>query len=576
MGFSWKFKRRLLFSIIFLSFGTFFAVIARQRTAESMTAFILMPIFLLVGLLSTVLTINQLRTELLIKKAIKNKEVIARFTVSKKELKKENIAKFKLALTSNFSVVIIICVMLAFIFIPGIIFTRIVWDWVFSFFVVVAALFSGAFLIAIIRLINIKDKETIICKKMVFIDNKMYSWFEWGSNLEEVVIERKPMLALKFTYSFIGRKHFDTSERSENSPESDLPIVSYYTFSVPLPKNGLGLAEKIIRELKQDKNNASLAVDESDTFDNKAKSKKIGFVNHAKRVNEICNKIDRQKYRLHSIPPIVMILFLASILIAKTCIKSSTISPRINPLLLILSVACFLVGTIIFIFLNARKYRDVFTLKKAIENKELIAEYTLTEKNWRAFREYNYSIKKRDKISTFLSLSLFLVIAFAILFFIIEEDRFLVVSIFLGLEFILFLFAFLFDYILFTRVNNKIVDKLMDFLFYDTYPIYPSNNDFERPFQRGETVVKIYKNIIVMASKTYSWSKKNSKLEKIRIIKKPLLMLEITYSYIGLAYYSYKLPLPKRLYYSFNVPIPDNNLELAEKIVSELKSTKKK
>jgi hypothetical protein len=116
----------------------------------------------------------------------------------------------------------------------------------------------------------------------------------------------------------------------------------------------------------------------------------------------------------------------------------------------------------------------------------------------------------------------------------------------------------------------------MDFLFYDTYPIYPSNNDFERPFQRGETVVKIYKNIIVMASKTYSWSKKNSKLEKIRIIKKPLLMLEITYSYIGLAYYSYKLPLPKRLYYSFNVPIPDNNLELAEKIVSELKSTKKK
>jgi hypothetical protein len=53
----------------------------------------------------------------------------------------------------------------------------------------------------------------------------------------------------------------------------------------------------------------------------------------------------------------------------------------------------------------------LFQLKKAIENKELIAEYTLTEKNWRAFREYNYSIKKRDKISTFLSLSLFLVIA---------------------------------------------------------------------------------------------------------------------------------------------------------------------
>ena len=576
MGFSWKFKRRLFFSIFFLSFGIFFAVIARQRTAESMNAFILMPFFLLVGLLLAVPTVNQLRTELLIKKAIKNKEVIARFTVSKKELKKENIAKFKLALTSNFSVVIIICVMLAFIFIPGIIFTRIVWDWVFSFFVVVAALFSGAFLIAIIRLINIKDKETIICKKMVFIDNKMYSWFERGSNLEEVVIKRKPMLALKFTYSFIGSKHFDTSERSENSPESDLPFVSYYTFSVPLPKNGLGLAEKIIRELKQDKNNASLAVDESGTFDNKAKSKKIGFVNHAKRVNKIWNKIDRQRYRLHTIPPIVMILFLVPILIEKTCIKSSTISPRINPLLLILFLACFLVGTIIFIFLNVRKYRDVFTLKKAIENKELIAEYTLPQKDWRAFREYNYSIKKRNKISTFLSLSLFLVIAFAILFFIIEEDRFLVVSIFLGLEFILFLFAFLFDYILFKCVNNKVVDKLMDFLFYDAYPIYLSNNDFERPFQRGETVVKIYKNIIVMASKTYSWSKKNSKLEKIRIIKKPLLMVEITYSYIGLAYYSYKLPLPRRLYHSFNVPIPDNNLELAEKIVSELKSTKKK
>jgi len=588
MGFSWKFKRRLFFSIFFLSFGIFFAVIARQRTAESMNAFILMPFFLLVGLLSLLVgfllavpTVNQLRTELLIKKAIKNKEVIARFTVSKKELKKENIAKFKLALTSNFSVVIIICVMLAFIFILEIIFTRIVWDWVFSFFVVVVALFSGAFLIALIHLINIKDKETIICKKMVFIDNKMYSWSERGSNLEEVVIERKPILALKFTYSFIGSKHFDTSERSENSPESDLPLVSYYTFSVPLPKNGLGLAEKIIRELKQDKNNASLAVDdlavdESGIFDKKAKSKKIGFINHAKRVNEIWNKIDRQRYRLHTIPPTVIILFLAPILIAKTCIKSSTISPRINPLLLILFVACFLVGTIIFIFLNVRKYRDVFTLKKAIENKELIAEYTLPQKDWRAFREYNYSIKKRNKISTFLSLSLFLVIAFAILFFIIEEDRFLVVSIFLGLEFILFLFAFLFDYILFKCVNNKVVDKLMDFLFYDAHPIYPSNNDFERPFQLGETVVKIYKNIIVMASKTYSWSKKNSKLEKIRIIKKPLLMVEITYSYIGLAYYSYKLPLPRKLYHSFNVPIPDNNLELAEKIVSELRSTKKK
>lgn len=578
MGFSWKFKRRLFFSVFFLVLGAFFAVIARQQVAESITAFTLMPISLLVGLFSLVFTINQLRTELLIKKAIKNKEVIARFTASKKEVKKGNIAKYKLSLTSNFSVVIITCVILAFILLPAIIFTEMAWEWVFAFLVIVAALFSGAFFVAFIPIClqGIKDKEIIICKKMVFIDNKIYSWFEKGSNLEEVVIKKKPILSLKFTYSFMGNKHFDTCEKPKNSSEIDLPFVHYYTFSVPLPKNGLRLAEKIIGELKQNESNASLALDENDTLDYKGKSQKIGFIDHAKRGNEIWDKIYRRRYGLGSIPPIVISLFLVSILITETCRKNSMMFYGKNPLLLIVSVACLIVGIIILIFLNARKYRNVLTLKKAIENKELIAEYTLPEKDWRAFRDYDYSIKKRNKISAFLSLSLFLFIAFAILFFVVENDRFLVVGIFLVLEFILFLFAFIFDFLLFKFANNKVVDKLMDFLFYDVNPIYPSNNDFERPFQSGETVVKIYKKISVIGTKVYSWSKKNSRLEKITIIKKPLLMLEITYSYIGLAYYSYKLPPPKRLYHSFNIPIPGNNMELAEKIVRELKSTKKK